>query len=91
MKRKDKIAIFSFSFCVCEKKLKGGHEMSKNTKLEKDFQSKLIKELKKMFVGCMVMKLDSSYIQGIPDLLVLYGNKWASLECKRNEIGRAHV
>ena len=50
MKRKDKIAIFSFSFCVCEKKLKGGHEMSKNTKLEKDFQSKLIKELKKMFV-----------------------------------------
>ncbi len=58
--------------------------MSKNTKLEKDFQSKLIKELKKMFVGCMVMKLDSSYIQGIPDLLVLYGNKWVSLECKRN-------
>ena len=58
--------------------------MAKNTKLEKDFQSKLIKEIKKRFVGCMVMKLDSSYIQGIPDLLVLYGNKWASLECKRN-------
>ena len=34
----------------------------------------------------MVMNLDSSYIQGIPDLLVLYGNKWASLECKRNAV-----
>jgi hypothetical protein len=31
----------------------------------------------------MVLKNDSSYIQGIPDLLVLYKNKWASLECKK--------
>jgi hypothetical protein len=51
--------------------------------LERDFQSNLIKELKNMFPGCMVMKLDSSYIQGIPDLLVLYENKWATLECKK--------
>lgn len=58
--------------------------MAKGSKLERDFQAKLIKELKKLFVGCLVMKLDSSYIQGIPDLLVLYKNKWASLECKKN-------
>ena len=32
----------------------------------------------------LVMKLDSGYIQGIPDLLVLYKNKWATLECKKN-------
>lgn len=56
----------------------------KGTKLERDFQSKLIKELKELFVGCLVMKLDSSYIQGIPDLLILYKNKWATLECKKN-------
>ena len=31
------------------------------------------------------MKNDPNYIQGIPDLLVLYGNKWASLECKGSE------
>ena len=31
------------------------------------------------------MKLDASYIQAIPDLLVLYKNKWAVLECKRSE------
>ena len=52
--------------------------------LERDFQSVLIKELKKMFPGCIVMKNDSSYIQGIPDLLILYKDKWASLECKKS-------
>ena len=53
-------------------------------KLERDFQAKLILELKDRFPGCMVMKLDSSYIQGIPDLLILYHDKWASLECKKS-------
>lgn len=52
--------------------------------LESKFQAALIKELKEMFVGCIVMKNDSSYIQGIPDLLVLYKNRWAALECKKN-------
>lgn len=52
--------------------------------LENKFQSKLIKELKKEFPGCMVLKNDSSYIQGVPDLLVLYKDKWASLECKKS-------
>ena len=52
-------------------------------KLERDFQAGLIKDLKQMFPGCIVMKNDSSYIQGIPDLLVLYKNKWASLEVKK--------
>lgn len=53
--------------------------------LERDFQSKLIKEIKLRLPGCMVMKLDSSYIQGIPDLLILYGKRWAVLEVKKNE------
>ena len=30
------------------------------------------------------MKNDPTYIQGIPDLLVLYRDKWASLECKKS-------
>ena len=55
------------------------------SKLERDFQKNLIKDLKNRFEGCIVMKNDSSYIQGIPDLLVLYEDKWASLECKRRE------
>lgn len=53
-------------------------------KLERDFQAKLIKELKEMFMGCIVTKLDSGYIQGIPDLLILYKDKWATLECKKS-------
>lgn len=53
-------------------------------KLERDFQANLIKELKNTFPGCIVMKNDSSYIQGIPDLLVLYRDKWASLEVKKD-------
>lgn len=52
-------------------------------KLERDFQAGLIKDLKQMFPGCIVMKNDSSYIQGIPDLLILYKDKWASLEVKK--------
>ena len=52
--------------------------------LESVFQAKLIKELKEMFPGCIVMKNDSSYIQGIHDLLILYNNKWGSLEVKKS-------
>ena len=52
---------------------------------ENEFQSELIKELKREFPGCMVLKNDPNYIQGIPDLLVLFKDKWAALECKRSE------
>lgn len=67
-----------FLFCK-----KGGRFLA--SKLERDFQSKLIKELKSLFPGCIIMKNDPDYIQGIPDLTVLYKNKWATLECKRGE------
>ena len=58
-----------------------------NSKKENDmkesiFQSRLIRELKQRFPGCMVLKTDPTYIQGIPDLLVLYRDRWAALECK---------
>jgi hypothetical protein len=53
------------------------------SKLERDFQAEIIKEIKQRFDGCIVLKLDSGYKQGIPDILVLYKDKWATLECKR--------
>ena len=56
----------------------------KASKLERDFQRALIRELKMLFKGCIVTKLDSGHIQGIPDLLVLWGKHWATLECKAN-------
>lgn len=52
---------------------------------ESKFQHDLIEELYDRFPGCMVMKLDANYIQGIPDLLILYRDKWAVLECKKSE------
>lgn len=52
--------------------------------LENKFQAGLIKELKQRFPGCIVMKNDPDYIQGIPDLLILYRDRWASLECKKD-------
>lgn len=51
--------------------------------LESRFQADLIKDLKDLFPGCVVQKLDSSYQQGIPDLLILFGKQWAILEVKR--------
>lgn len=54
-------------------------------KRESKFQSKLKEELKEMFPGCIVTKLDPNDIQGIPDLLILYKNKWATLENKREK------
>jgi hypothetical protein len=50
---------------------------------ESAFQKGLINDLKKRFPGCMVLKNDPNYIQGIPDLLVLYEGHWAALECKK--------
>lgn len=53
------------------------------SKKENAFQASLIKELKERFPGCIVLKNDSGYIQGIPDLLILFREMWAALECKR--------
>ena len=54
------------------------------SKKENEFQAGLIKEIKARFPGAMVLKNDPNYIQGIPDLTVFYGDKWAMLECKRS-------
>ena len=54
-------------------------------KRESRFQRDLISELEQRFPGCIVLKNDPDYIQGIPDLTILYRDRWASLECKRSE------
>lgn len=56
--------------------------MARSSKLESGFQDNLRDELKQRFPNCMIFKMDQ--IQGIPDLLVLYKNKWASLENKKS-------
>lgn len=52
--------------------------------LENRFKTKLVGELKKTLPGCIIMHPDPTEIQGIPDLLILYKNKWAALEGKKS-------
>lgn len=49
------------------------------------YQAKLIKKLRVLFPGCMILKNDSGYLQGVPDLIILYGDRWAMLEVKAYE------
>lgn len=50
---------------------------------EAEYQKRLIKKLKSIFPGCIVMKNDANYVQGIPDLIILYKNHWGFLEVKQ--------
>lgn len=52
--------------------------------LESKIQSELIKDLEVLFPGCLILKGNSEYRQGIPDLIMLFGERWAALEVKRS-------
>lgn len=52
--------------------------------LESEYQSGLKRRLEKRFPGIFIMKNDEQMIQGIPDLILLYKDKWAILEVKRS-------
>ena len=54
-------------------------------KLESKFQKELMDEIRELYPGCMILKNDSGYIQGIPDWTILYKDKWAVLECKKEK------
>lgn len=56
--------------------------MARSSRLESGFQDNLMKELKERFPGCMTFKMDQ--FQGVPDVLVLYKDRWATLECKKS-------
>jgi hypothetical protein len=57
--------------------------------LERDYQARLIKKIKLIFDGSFILKNDSRYLQGVPDLLVLWQDRWAMLEVKAKEPTRA--
>lgn len=49
---------------------------------ERDYQAKLIKKLEVMFPGCVILKNDSQYVQGVPDITIFHEDRWAMLEIK---------
>lgn len=53
------------------------------SKLESKFQKELMDEIREQYPGCVILKNDSSYIQGFPDWTILYKDRWAVLEAKR--------
>lgn len=57
----------------------------RDRKKESKIQKELMDEIKALYPGCMIMKNDSSYIQGIPDWIILYKDKWATIEAKAAE------
>ena len=56
---------------------------------ESQFQKELIKDLyARLGEDTVILKNDACYIQGIPDLLILSGDKWAALEVKRSKTSK---
>ena len=53
--------------------------------LESKFKRDLVKDLHYLFPGSIVLKNDPNYLQGIPDLLILFEDKWAALETKKSK------
>lgn len=56
--------------------------------IESNYQAVLVKKLKSRFPGCIVMKNDAQLKQGIPDLTILYKDKWACLEVKKSQTAK---
>jgi hypothetical protein len=52
---------------------------------EPEYQARLIKRLSYTFPGCVILKNDPQYMQGVPDLAIFYYNMWAMLEVKIEE------
>lgn len=55
---------------------------------ESRYQANLIHQLEELFPGCIILKNDASYLQGVPDLIILYGLYWAMLEVKKDRRSR---
>lgn len=55
---------------------------------ESEYQANLIKRIKKLLPDSIILKNDPGYKQGIPDLIILNGQRWATLECKKSKEAR---
>jgi hypothetical protein len=51
---------------------------------EAAYQAKLIKRLQAMLPEAIILKNNPDEVQGIPDLLILWGWTWAMLEVKKS-------
>jgi len=54
-------------------------------KLESEFKSEFLGEVREMFPGCHIETNGTDFMQGIPDTTIYYGRFWAKLEFKRSK------
>lgn len=54
-------------------------------KVEREFEPELMDEIRRLFPGCVILKNDANYLQGFPDRTILYRDRWAVLEVKREK------
>ncbi len=52
--------------------------------LEREYQSRVCNRLRELFPDCVIIKNDCNYLQGFPDWTLLWGERWACLEIKRD-------
>ena len=52
---------------------------------ESKYQKYIIDKVRVMLPGAYVYPNDGNYIQGFPDITILYRTQWATLECKRDK------
>ena len=53
------------------------------TRLEREYQARLIKRIERMLPGAYIRKHDMQ--QGWPDILILWRSRWAMVEVKREK------
>ncbi|ALY09061.1 VRR-Nuc domain protein [Arthrobacter phage Gordon] len=63
----------------------------KKPKLESNFKSDTLQDIRDLLPGCEILHNDANYIQGIPDTLILYRSRYAMLEWKRHSTAAKQV
>ena len=51
---------------------------------ESKFQKTVMDDIERLLPGAIIIKVEP-YIQGFPDLIIIYGKNWAALETKSSE------
>ena len=52
--------------------------------LESKFKSQFLSEFKRLYPECVIIEPNANSQQGLPDTLILVGERWAALEFKRS-------
>lgn len=49
---------------------------------EAQYHNRLINKIRDLLPGCIILRNDPRFMQGVPDIIILFRDKWAMLEIK---------